>query len=153
MHIQIVEPKDTEALDALMCRVIATSVALGKTEMAEVIANVQQNLRWAQQYPHAAVHVKCVSDGAIVGVALIKNFWNLCSLFVEVDFQRQGIGRALLNESIQRCVSLNDRGHIKVNAALDAVPFYRSLGFAAGDEPHPKGTSLPMLLRLSSRSD
>ncbi|PTB30026.1 GNAT family N-acetyltransferase [Paraburkholderia caribensis] len=70
------------------------------------------------------VHLKCVDGAEIVGVILIKNFWNLCSLFVDPQFQRQGVGRALLADAIRRRVSRNDKGHIKVNSAPTAVQFY-----------------------------
>jgi ribosomal protein S18 acetylase RimI-like enzyme len=150
MQIQDVQPEDTEALDALMRHVVTTSITLESDEMAEVLGNIQKNLHWAQQNASSVVHLKCVDDTGIVGVVLIKNFWNLCSLFVDPGVQRQGIGRALLTEAIRRSLALNDRGHVRVNSAPNAVQFYRSLGFSIIDgQPH-RGTSLPMLLNLSS---
>jgi GNAT superfamily N-acetyltransferase len=85
-----------------------------------------------------------------MGIILIKNFWNLCSLFVAPEIQRQGVGHALLTEAIRRCIHRNDRGHVKVNSAPNAVQFYQAQGFSV-IEGHPRrGTSLPMLLHLGS---
>jgi GNAT superfamily N-acetyltransferase len=148
MQIHDVRPEDTEELDALMRHVVTSSVPLGRAEMATVLENVQQNLHWAQQNPDSVVHLKYQSATGIAGIVLIKNFWNLCSLFVDPGVQRRGIGRALLEEAIRRCISRNDRGHLKVNAAPNAVQFYQSLGFSAIDGHPRKGTSLPMLLPL-----
>ena len=152
MQIQHVQPEDTATLEALMRRVVATSVSLEKVEMADVSENIRQNLYWAQENANSAVHLKCYNDTQIVGVVLIKNFWNLCSLFVDPEAQRRGVGRALLTEAIRRCVSRNDRGHVKVNSAPNAVQFYQALGFCI-NEGHPRrGTSLPMILYLDSRT-
>jgi GNAT superfamily N-acetyltransferase len=150
MQIQDVKPDDTATLDALMHRVVTTSVRLEKTEMADVLENIRQNLYWAQNNVNSVVHLKCVNDTRIVGIILIKNFWNLCSLFVDPEVQRQGVGRALLTEAIRRCIYRNDRGHVKVISAPNAVQFYQALGFSV-IEGHPRrGTSLPMLLHLDS---
>jgi GNAT superfamily N-acetyltransferase len=150
MQIQDVQPEDTEELDVLMRHVITTSVPLARAETAFVLKNIQQNLHWAQRNVDSVVHLKYLSATGIVGIVLIKNFWNLCSLFVDPAVQRQGIGRALVEEAIQRSISRNDRGHVKVNAAPNAVQFYQSLGFSAIDGHPRKGTSLPMLLPLST---
>lgn len=150
MQIQDVQREDTATLDALMCRVVTTSVRLEKAEMADVLENIRQNLYWAQENANLVVHLKCSSDTRIVGVILIKNFWNLCTLFVDPEVQRQGVGRALITEAIRRCISRNDRGHVKVNSAPNAVQFYRALGFSVIDGHPRRGTSLPMLLHLGS---
>jgi ribosomal protein S18 acetylase RimI-like enzyme len=149
MQIQDVQPEDTEALDALMRLVVTTSITFEKDEMADVLENIQKNLYWAQQNARSATHLKCVDETGIVGVVLIKHFWNLCSLFVDPGVQRQGIGRALLDEAIQRSTAQNARGHVRVNSAPSAVRFYQSHGFTIMDDHPRKGTSLPMILHIS----
>jgi GNAT superfamily N-acetyltransferase len=150
MRIQDVQPEDTATLDALMHHVVTTSVRLEKAELIGVLENIRQNLHWAQHNVDSVVHLKCVSGAQIVGVVLVKNFWNLCSLFVDPEVQRQGVGRALLAEAIRRCGDRNDRGHIKVNSAPNAVQFYQTLGFSVVDGEPRRGTSLPMLLHLGA---
>ena len=150
MHIQDVQPGDTAIIDALMHSAVTTSVRLGKVEMVGALENVRQNLHWAQNNVNSVVHLKYTNNAGIVGVILIKNFWNLCSLFVDPAAQRQGIGSALLTEAIRRCVSLNDRGHVKVNSAPNAVPFYQARGFSIIDGHPRRGTSFPMILHLDS---
>jgi GNAT superfamily N-acetyltransferase len=149
MHIHDAHPEDTEALAAFMRHVVTTSVKLGADEIMGVLENVQRNLLWAQQHSDSAVHLKYVIDARIVGVVLVKNHWNLCSLFVDPGVQRQGVGSSLLNAAIQRCIPRNDRGHMAVNAAPNAVQFYQALGFTIVDGHPRKGVSLPMRLRLA----
>lgn len=145
MQIVDVRPEDTERIGTLMHDVVTSSLRLESDEMNAVLANVETNLHWAQANRASAIHLKCVDESRIVGVMLIKDFWNLCSLFVDPRFQRRGIGRALMLVGIQRCISEGVRSYIKVNAAPNAVPFYQSLGFAILDDAPRKGTSVPMI--------
>lgn len=145
MRILDVRREDTEPIGALMHDVVTSSLRLESEEMNAVLTNVEANLHWAQANYASAVHLKCVDGSRIVGVVLIKDFWNLCSLFVDPCFQRRGIGRALLLAGIQRCISEDIRRCIKVNAAPNAVPFYQSLGFDILDNAPRKGTSVPMI--------
>lgn len=148
MQIQAVQAQDTQAIGALMRRVVTTSLGLAPQELAGVLENVEHNLYWAQAYPDLAVHLKCTDGSRIVGVVLIKHFWNLCSLFVDPGAQRRGIGRALLSQAIRRSASRNTVGYVRVNAASGAVPFYQVLNFRVMENQPRWGTSVPMRLPL-----
>lgn len=150
IQIQDVQPEDTAVLDALMRHVVMASLRLENIELAEVLENVQQNLYWAQANASSVVHLKCTHGARIVGVILVKNFWNLCSLFIDLEYQHRGIGRVLLTAAIERCTPRNDRGYIKVNSAPEAVQFYKGLGFSIVADAPRRGSSQPMLLRLGS---
>lgn len=68
-------------------------------------------------------------DGKLVGYARFRPSTNeLCSIFVDPDHARQGIGTALLREVCEGGVR---RGltHFWLDASLTAVPFYESGGF------------------------
>ena len=71
-----------------------------------------------------------MADGRIVGVVLVKNFWNLCSLFVDPTVQWRGIGRLLIESAIEPCRGRSPRSAIWLNASPNAVTFYRHMGFA-----------------------
>jgi GNAT superfamily N-acetyltransferase len=148
--IQSVESHDLEPLRQFMERIIvAEKVADDPVLQAELIHNVHQNLDWWLANREHCCHLKYTRDGRIVAVVLVKNFWNLCSLFVTPELHRQGIGRALILAAIQHCRALSERPSIRLNSAPNAVAFYAALGF----EPAESTRTLPpgfraMALRL-----
>lgn len=149
MEIQIIpvafEDK-TELLD-LMMRVICTSVTQEVDLQNSYIENVTKNLEWWAANPELSCHLKAVNGETIIGVILIKKFWNLCSLFVAPECHRQGIGRALVMAAIEGCRAKSDKRAIHLNAAPDAlakpllgrIAFYRAMGFI----PSESQQSLP----------
>jgi GNAT superfamily N-acetyltransferase len=148
MRIEEIQICDESSLEAMMLRTIRTSVRVDEVEMNEIVANVLTNMRWAFDHPQQCVHLKCVEDGRIGGVVLVKNFWNLCSLFVETGDHRRGVGRRLMQETIRQCAARNERPHLRVNAAPNAVEFYRAMGFTTVQDARRFGTSTPMALPL-----
>lgn len=148
MKIEEVQVSDASSLELLMLHTIRTSVRVDEVEMAAVIANVLANMRWAFDHAQQCVHLKCVDEGRIVGVVLVKNFWNLCSLFVAPDCHRRGLGRRLIEAAVEQCAPCNERPYLQVNAAPNAVAFYRSMGFIKLADAKRFGTSTPMALPL-----
>jgi len=134
------EPGDAAEIKAFMARVIA-GVIHDEPLAAEMAQNTAANVDWWLQNPEESVHLKCVDEGRIVGVVLVKNFWNLCSLFVDPSVQGQGIGRMLLESAIAACRGRSSRSAVRLNASPNAVPFYRHIGFTprASDRPMPPG--------------
>lgn len=65
----------------------------------------------------------------IVGMISLRNEIQISLLFVEAQYHKQGIGKALI-EYLSNYV-LNEEGHqkVKVNAAPYALGFYHKLGF------------------------
>ncbi|AMP04333.1 GNAT family N-acetyltransferase [Collimonas pratensis] len=148
--IQTVEPHDLEQLRQFTERIIVAEKVTGDPALqAELIHNVHQNLDWWLANREHCCHLKYTRDGRIVAVVLVKNFWNLCSLFVTPELHRQGIGRALILAAVQHCRALSERPSIRLNSAPNAVAFYAALGF----QPAESTRTLPpgfraMALRL-----
>ncbi|SDI16190.1 GNAT family N-acetyltransferase [Paraburkholderia phenazinium] len=151
MKIEDIQASDASSLEPMMLHTIRTSVRVDEVEMVAVVANVLANMRWAFDHAQQCVHLKCVDEGRIVGVVLVKNFWNLCSLFVDPDYHRRGLGRRLIEAAVEQCAPRNERSYLQVNAAPNAVAFYRSLGFAKLEGAKGFGTSTPMALPLSAQ--
>ena len=123
------EPADGASLKAFMGRVISASVTDDPGLLAELRANVEGNVDWWLAHADDAVHLKAMQGERLVGVVLVKQFWNLCSLFVDPGMQRRGVGRALLEEAVQQCRGRSPKDALWLNAAPAAIPFYRRLGF------------------------
>lgn len=130
MNSQIlsVNHNDQPELLALMTRTIRTSVTQEIDLQNSYIKNVTKNLEaWAAN-PDQNCHLKAVKNETIVGVILIRKFWNLCSLFVDPECHRQGIGRTLVMSAVEVCRAKSDKLTIYMNAAPNAIAFYRTLG-------------------------
>ena len=145
MPIERTTPADAPEIAALMTRTLQISVDLSAEEMEGAIENVMTNLQLALDYPSQSLHLKAVKGREIVGVIQVKNFWNLCSLFVDPQYQRMGIGRDLLLAAIEHCVPHNDRGHIRLNSSLNAVAFYEGMGFVFFEDGERHAATMPMI--------
>ena len=131
MSPQPADPTDAVAIKAFMAEVIARQVVQVEPLLSEMVQNTASNVDWWLQNPADCVHLKCVSGGRIVGVVLVKNCWNLCSLFVDPSAQGQGLGRLLLEATIASCRGKSPKDAIWLNASPNAVPFYEHIGFTA----------------------
>ncbi len=94
-----------------------------------LVAVIDAILRGWELDRSESVHLKYVLDGKVVGVALVKDFWNLSTLFVAPAHHRQGIGRALIAAVVRECKPRSSKPVLKVNSSTVAVTFYLSLGF------------------------
>jgi ribosomal-protein-alanine N-acetyltransferase len=80
--------------------------------------------------------IKAVANGAIAGYALVftaknKDWARLYALGVDRDYQRRGIGRALLEKAIERAKTLKKK-RIFLEVRIDnsaAIALYNGFGF------------------------
>ena len=71
------------------------------------------------------------NNNKIVGMIEIKDYNHICLLFVDKEFQKNGIAR-LLFTSVLKIIKENSRtAFIDVNSSIYAVPIYQKLGFTA----------------------
>lgn len=140
-HICPVRVTDRDPILTLMKRVICRDVTDNADLQILYIDNVIENFDGWMKDPTMSCHLKAVRSEQIVGVILIKQYWNLCSLFVTPEHQRQGIGKALVLKAIAQCRDHSNEQAIYLNAAQNAIPFYESLGFIprTSNKPQPPG--------------
>lgn len=67
-------------------------------------------------------------DHEPVGIIEIRDCNHVSMFFVKKEFQKSGIGKALLEKAIDSCIE-NNPGKFTVNASLNAVEAYRKMGF------------------------
>lgn len=67
----------------------------------------------------------------LVGVLATRGAAHISLLFVEADFHRQGIARALFDRLLQHCRNEGSIHRITVNSAPYSVGIYPRLGFSA----------------------
>ena len=120
-------PEEAAQICALMRGVIEPAVEPSLRE--GILDNVEANVAVWLRRPSECVHLVAVLQGSIVGVVLVKDFWNLCSLFVDPAHQRGGIGRALVEAAVGQCEGRSPKSALLLNAYPDAVGFYERMGF------------------------
>jgi predicted GNAT family N-acyltransferase len=66
----------------------------------------------------------------IVGMLAIKNMSHIVLLFVDSAFQKQGIGKSLIQVALKICQDKNpDLEFITVSSSPNSLSFYKSFGF------------------------
>lgn len=70
-----------------------------------------------------------------VGFIAFRDGSHLFNLFVGPPHQGRGVGRALWHHALSELPTSSDGTEVTVNASLNAVPFYRDLGFCQAGEP------------------
>jgi GNAT superfamily N-acetyltransferase len=140
---------EAERIRQLMAMVIATSVSADESVLADTIANVNGNVSFWLDNPQRCVHIVATVGDAMVGVVLVKDFWNLCSLFIDPQHQGRGVGRALVSAAASACRGRSPKQALWLNAATNAIGFYERLGFQPREsrQPLPPGF-MPLLLPL-----
>ena len=84
-----------------------------------------------------------VAGGQIVGLLMYGNFGGICwinRILVDERHQRQGIGRAAMQELLARLSQRPDCAEIRTSyssANLPAAAFFQGLGFVPLDSPLP----------------
>jgi GNAT superfamily N-acetyltransferase len=76
----------------------------------------------------------CFHNDKIIGSIASKPSNHISLLFVDKQYHRQGIARALYQKMIEK----NDCPEISVNSTLYAVEVYKRLGFVATDTEQQK---------------
>ncbi len=127
--IEPVEAPDIPEIQRLIESAIRESVADSDEDAVYLIDDIQVSIDWWQENPGKCLHLKCVDDGEVVGVILVKDYWNLVNLFVSPAMHRQGIGRNLFFAVEPLCREQSPRGRIQVNSSANAVGFYKAIGF------------------------
>ena len=136
--IEVVRPFELEAVSALIQRVVLTSVDASDAEKEDYLEHIANNLGIWGAEPSSALHLKYTQAEGLVGVIMVKAFWNLCHLFVAPENHGQGIGRALVTAASAECWGRSAHEHLRVNSSRNAAGFYRRLGFTLVPDAPPQ---------------
>ncbi len=68
-------------------------------------------------------------NGRIVGVITLRNQMHISLLFVDKDYHKQGIGRALIHKMADYAKNELGQSRLTVNSSPYGVAFYHRIGF------------------------
>ncbi|MBL8199554.1 MAG: GNAT family N-acetyltransferase [Chromatiales bacterium] len=143
---------DLPAIRRLIEAAVRQSVAASEAEARFLVEDIGSSLDGWREHPGDALHLKACSPAGILGVILVKEYWNLANLFVDPAHQGRGIGRCLLEKALNECRGRSPRGAVLVNSSTVAAPFYRRLGFTqTGPGKDRPGGCIPFRFDLSRR--
>jgi predicted N-acetyltransferase YhbS len=92
-------------------------------------SDVCNGLDWWIENKKNGLLLVCEDGGSILGVALVKGFWNFAALFVDPQRHRSGIGRELVTSVINGCKHKSPKGYLRLNSSNYATDFYKKMGF------------------------
>ncbi len=146
MSISIVTHKDIDPIISIAQLAMHESVEASIETKDKLLISIQQDIERYLTRPSSYLKY---TDGKIAGYILIKEYWNLAHLFVAPSAHRKGIGKALWSSALRICKKENTEGFIRVNSSLNAVTFYRKLGFSnfTPEQPTPE-FAVPLIYRL-----
>lgn len=136
-------PEEEHQIRVLLDLVIHESLDATVHDIPSIIENVNDNVDLWIADAHNIVHLVAEANGELVGVIMIKEFWNFCSLFVDPAHQRKGIGRQLVHAALERCKGRSPHGAVHLHANDEALGFYLALGFEVKNpsKPAPVGST------------
>lgn len=83
-----------------------------------------------EQFAAGALHIwAALREDRLIGMLALRDGCHICLLFVEPDFHRQGIARALVQTAADFARE-NGQEQLTVNSSPYAVPIYHRLGFS-----------------------
>ncbi len=152
MQLRPATPDDAPAISALIHSHLGELTISGTRAGAErflefVTPAAIRGYLESPQFRYAAAS----ADGALAGVVAIRNGTHLYHLFVQAQWQRQGLGRRLWAHAREALIDA-DAGVLTVNASANAVAVYQALGFQVhGARVEQHGVAfIPMRLLVSA---
>ena len=146
---RLIKPGEEQLVFGLVERVFDEFVRRDFTK--EGIANFLHVAR-AMLFDQSAQHFVMVveSTGRLIGVIDVRESSHISRFFVETTYQRQGIGRQLLNEAVALCCGKKPSlTAIDVHSSLWAVSIYEKLGFIqTGPEEERSGIRFVPMVKI-----
>jgi GNAT superfamily N-acetyltransferase len=140
---------EARVIQHLMLNVMNNSLGHSGLNIPEMVRSANNCVNLWLERPDNHVHFVADIDGQIVGVIFFKEYWNLVSLFVDLDHQGQGIGTALILEGLEACRSKSRHRGVALNSAPDSASFYEKLGFSVRTDIERMHDTIPMQLRFT----
>ena len=128
---QIREAKESD-LDKIR-KIVSSAIRECVTDSDEhyefLYKDVCRSLDWWLENKDSSLFLVCQDGDSVLGVALVREFWNFAVLFVDPQQHRSGVGRDLVESVINSCKGQSPKGCLRLNSSNHAAPFYKEMGF------------------------
>ncbi|WP_425600957.1 GNAT family N-acetyltransferase [Dyella sedimenti] len=153
LRLRLARVEDAPAIAALARRVVRRWISPGQPPggVAALEATFTTPSVRARLLAGYRMHL-AYADGALAGIAAVRDDSHVAQLFVGTRHQGRGIGRRLWERLRRDCLRRAGTRVFTLNAAEGAVPFYLHLGFVRDDDPARRRggvVAVPMIYRVS----
>ncbi|KLD61932.1 GNAT family N-acetyltransferase [Dyella japonica] len=152
LRMRLARKDDAQAVARLARRVVRRWIVPDQPAVAVIALEeslrtsvIREKIATGQRFQLAFV------DGALAGVAAVRNDSHVFQLFIGTRYQGQGIARKLWERLRRDCVRRVGTRAFTLNAAPGAVPFYLHMGFEIDHDPARvlgKVIAVPMIYRV-----
>ena len=150
-HIQQGKETDFDKIRQVISSAIRQCVTDSDEHCEFLYSNVCSDLDWWIENKDQALLLVCLQGDSILGMAFVREFWNLTALFVDPKQHCSGVGRDLVTSVIASCKHRSPKGCLKLNSSHYAAPFYRKMGFVqTGDAIDKPGGCIPFKLMFNA---
>ncbi len=150
-HIRQGREADFDKIHKVVSAAIRQCVTDSDEHHKSIYTDVCGCLDWWSENKESGLLLVCEESESILGLALVKEFWNFAALFVEPQRHRSGIGRELVVGVIDDCKHNSPKGYLKVNSSNYAATFYKKMGFVQiGDAIDRPGGYVPFKLMFDT---
>lgn len=151
LRFRLARPEDARAIGVLARRVVRRWVLPGQPAeaAAPLLAGMTAKALLAKMRDGQRFYL-AYADGALAGVAAVRNDSHVFQLFVGTRYQGRGVGRQLWERLRRDCVRRAGTRVFTLNAAPGAVSVYLRFGFQRDPSAHAPARKLvttPMTYR------
>ncbi len=128
-HIREAKETDLDEIRKIVSSAIRQCVTDSNEHYEFLYTNVCSSLDEWIENKDKSLFLVCEDGDSVLGVALVKEYWNFAVLFVDPEQHRSGVGRDLVASVINSCKHRSPKGCLRLNSSNHAAPFYKEMGF------------------------
>ena len=128
-HIRQAKETDFDKIRKIVSSAIRQCVTDSNEHHEFLYTDVCSSLDWWLENKDKSLLLVCEDGDSVLGMALVREYWNFSALFVDPQQHRSGVGRDLVASVINSCKHRSPKGCLRLNSSNHAVPFYKAMGF------------------------
>ena len=128
-HIRQAKETDFDKIRKIVSSAIRECVTDSNEHYEFLYTDVCSSLDWWVENKDRTLFLVCEDGDLVLGVALVREYWNFSVLFVDPQQHRSGVGRDLVASVINSCKHRSPKRCLRLNSSNHAAGFYKKMGF------------------------